>query len=192
MYPGSFPYLQFMWVSPPLEARIRKKLARGGVPSIVAAVFLGVIVLLLDGDLMIAKLFLGIGTLCLLAAGSYLPAGRRSLSAGYLNLTIAAQVRRPLLALSIIEAVLMGVAYLPLVIHATEPTDVSTASLVIAMLMPVFMLGLVVMNYLVVRRLLPPGPETLHKYGLSGQIVGPPVQPDSPPSPPQASGPPQA
>ncbi|ASU79432.1 hypothetical protein CDG81_15360 [Actinopolyspora erythraea] len=162
------------------------------MPSIIAAVFLGVVVLFLDGDLMIAKLFLGIGALCLLAAGIYLPAGRRSVSAGYLNLTIAAQVRRPLLALSIIEAVLMGIAYLPMIIHMTEPTGVSTVSLVTAMLIPVVILVLVMMNYRVVRRLLPPGPETLRKYGLSGQIVGPPVPPGPTPGHPREWGPPRA
>ncbi|MGJ7908733.1 hypothetical protein ACOQFL_19885 [Actinopolyspora sp. H202] len=164
---------------------------RGGVPSIIAAVILGFVVLFLDGDLMIAKLFLGIGALCLLAAGSYLPAGRRSVSAGYLNLTIAAQVRRPLWALVIIAAVLMGIAYLPLVIHATEPTDVSTVSLVIAMLVPVVILFLVVMNYLIVRRLLPPAPAILHRHGLSGEILGPPTQPGPPAGPPRGWGPPQ-
>ncbi len=190
MSPGAFPYQQFMWVSQPLESKIRNELVRGGVPSIIAAVILGGIVLLLDGDLMIAKLFLGIGALCRLGAGAYLPAGRQSVSSGYLNLTIAAQVRRPLLALSIIEAVLMAIAYLPLTIHATEPTDVSTVSLVIAMLVPVVILVLVVMNYRVVRRLLPPKPEILHKYGLSGQIVGPPTQSGPPAGPHQAWGPP--
>lgn len=190
MNPGAFPYQQFMWVSLPLESRIKSELVRGGVPSIVAAVILGIVVLVLDGDLMFAKLFLGIGALFLLGAGAYLPAGRRSMSSGYLNLTIAAQVRRPLLALSIIEAVLMAIAYLPLIIHATEPTEVSTASLVIAMLVPVAILVLVVMNYRTVRRLLPPKPEILHEYGLSGQIVGPPAQQGPPPGPPQTWGPP--
>lgn len=190
MNPGAFPYQQFMWVSPLLESKIKRELVRGGVPSIVAAVILGIVVLFLDGDLMVAKLFLGIGALCLLGAGAYLPAGRQSVSSGYLNLTIAAQVRRPLLALSIIEAVLMAIAYLPLIIHAIEPTEVSTISLVIAMLIPVIILVLVVMNYRTVRRLLPPKPDILHQYGLSGQIVGPPVQPGPASGPPQAWGPP--
>lgn len=190
MNPGAFPYQQFMWVSPPLESRIKSELVRGGVPSIVAAVILGIVVLVLDGDLMFAKLFLGIGALFLLGAGAYLPSGRQSMSSGYLNLTIAAQVRRPMLVLLVVEAVLMALAYLPLIIHATESTEVSTVSLVVAMLVPVIILALVVMNYRTVRRLLPPKPEILHKYGLSGQIVGPPAQQSPPPGPPQAWGPP--
>lgn len=189
MDPGSFPYLQFVWVSPPLESEIKKFLVRGGVPSMIAAVVLGIVVLSLDGDLMFAKLFLGIGVLFLFVAGGYLLAGRQCVSGGYLNLTIAAQVRRPLLALSIIEGVLMAIAYLPLIIHATEPTEVSTLSLVTAMLIPAAVLGLVVMNYRVARRFLPPRQGVLYRYGLSGQIVGPPAQPGPPPGPPQAWGP---
>ncbi len=52
---GAFPYQQFMWGSPPLEAKIKNDLVRGGVPSIIAAVIVGIVVLALDGDLMLGS-----------------------------------------------------------------------------------------------------------------------------------------
>ncbi|WP_158546650.1 hypothetical protein [Halopolyspora algeriensis] len=48
------------------------------------------------------------------------------------------------------------------------------------MLLPILLLGLSVMSYLVARKYLPPRPDVLRKYGLSGVVVGPPA-PSSPP-----------
>lgn len=172
---GPFPYLHFVWVSPALEEEIKRSSVRGAIPSLVAAPILGAVVLALDGELMFAKLLQGLCALFVLVAGFYLLTARSCVSSGYLNLTIAAKVRRPLLALSIVEAVLLLLSYLPLAVHATESTDASATSVVLGTLLPILLLGLSVMSYLVARKYLPPRPEVLRKYGLSGEVIGPPT-----------------
>lgn len=179
---GPFPYLHFMWVSPPLEKKIKDSSMAGGLVSIFAALVLGIVVLFLDGDLGFVRLFQGCCAFLLLMVGCYLAAGRSCISSGYLNLTIAAQVRRPLLALLIFQAVLLLLPCLMLLMHLTVSTEASTVSLVVSALLQIPLFGLPLMNYLVARKLLPPRPEVLRRYGLSGQVLSPSFQ----------AGPPQA
>ncbi|MHA6798831.1 hypothetical protein [Bounagaea algeriensis] len=177
MSTGPFPYLSFILVSPPLEQKIKSSCTAGAVPSLATAPIIGLIVLFLDGDLLFVKLLQGLCALFLLASGFYLLAGRSCVASGHLNLTIAAQVRRPLLALTIVEAVLLLLSYVPLLVHLTEATEVSSTSVVIGMLLPAVLFGLSLMNYRVARKLLPPRPAMLQQHGLSGQVVGPPPHP---------------
>lgn len=177
---GPFPYLHFAWVSPPLEKKIKDSSLAGGLVSIAAALAIGIVVLLLDGDLVFVKLFQGMCAFLLLLVGSSLVAGRSCVSSGYVNLTMAVQTRRMLLAFSIFQSVLLLLSGLLLLMRLFASTDASTFAVVVSLVLQVPLLALPLTNYVVARKLLPPRPEVFHRYGLSGQVLTPSFQPGPP------------
>lgn len=204
-------HLRFIWVSKPLEQKIRGTALRAGIVSVVLALILGIMAATMGVNLptyatnpltMFTLLLGGFCTFCYFSSGVIMVVGRSCVSAGYLNITTASQARRTSLAFWVLTIVfsILGCLNLMMTINASGTSRPEleahfTWSVFAYMLLLVGMIVLTGINYFVSRRFFKPSSDLLRTYGVSGQIVGPtqfgPSQQWGPPQgPPPQGGPP--
>ncbi len=169
-----FAYVQFIRVPQQLENRVRGASSRLGLASVLAAVLVAAALVALWRELTFVVLMEGACALALLVSGGSLAGGRACMSAGYVNLTLARQIRNLTTAFAAFTFVFALLAAFGIVMAATT-SGASVFPLVAAGFLLSAMTVLTVVNAVVGRRFFPPSGKLLREHGASGQIVGPPA-----------------